>query len=92
MQNIAIHKAHELSSEARQAVERVLGRVLQEDEEVSIMAFSSHEAPTGEARQILARKIEERINKTAARVKDIPDKELEEAIKEATNHVRSHPQ
>ena len=65
MENVVIHKANELPSDARRAVERVLGRVLEPDEEVSIMAFSPHPAPTGEARQHLARQLEDRIAKTA---------------------------
>jgi len=91
MGNIAIHKANELPSDARRAVERVLGRVLEPDEEVSIMAISPHPAPTGVARERMARQLEDRIAKTADRVRDIPDSEQEAAIDEAVNHVRSNP-
>ena len=91
MGNIAIHKANELPSDARRVVERVLGRVLEPDEEVSIMAFSPHDAPTGEARQELARLLEDRIARTAESVRDVPDDEQETAIDEALNHVRSKP-
>jgi hypothetical protein len=88
MGNIAIHKASELPSDARRAVELVLGRVLESDEEVSIMAFSPHAAPSGEARQALARQLEDRITRTADSVRDVPDEEQEAAINEALNHVR----
>jgi hypothetical protein len=54
MGNIAIHKANELLSDAWLAVERVLGQALEPDEVVSIVAFSPHDAPTGETRQQLA--------------------------------------
>ena len=91
MGDIAIHKANELPSDARRVVERVLGRVLEPDEEVSIMAFSPHDAPTGEARQELARQLEDRITRTAESVSDVPDDEQEAAIDEALNHVRSNP-
>jgi L-lactate utilization protein LutC len=91
MQNIAIHKAQELPADARQAVERVLGRPLREEEEVSIMALSSHEAPMGDERQAVARNLEQRIKKTAKRVKDVADDQLEEVINQAVDHVRSHP-
>jgi len=84
-----IHKADELPSDARRAVERVLGRVLEPDEEVSIMAFSPRSAPTGEARQKLARQLEDRIEKTAERARDVPDEEQEAAIDEALQHVRA---
>jgi hypothetical protein len=91
MQDIAIHKAQELPPDTRQAVERVLGRILEENEEVSIMVLSAHEPPTGESRQTLARQLEERMKKTADRVRSIPDDEQEAAIDEAVHHVRSHP-
>ncbi len=91
MGDIAIHKANELPSEARHAVERVLGRVLEPDEEVSIMAFSPHNAPTGEARQKLARQLEDRITRTAESVRQVPDDEQEAAIDDALHHVRANP-
>jgi hypothetical protein len=89
--NIAIHKADELPADARRVVERVLGRALESDEEVSIMAFSPHNAPTGEARRHLARQLEDRIARTAESVRDIPDSEQEAVIDEAVEHVRSNP-
>jgi len=91
MGDIAIHKANELPSDARRAVERVLGRVLEPDEEVSIMAFSPHDAPTGEARQKLARQLEDRITRTAESVHHVPDDEQEAAIDDALHHVRANP-
>ena len=91
MGNIAIHKANELPPDARRVVERVLGRVLEPDEEVSIMAFSPHDAPTGEARQELARQLEDRITRTAESVRHVPDDEQEAAIDVALNHVRANP-
>jgi hypothetical protein len=91
MGDIAIHKANELPSDARRAVERALGRALEPDEEVSIMALSPHDAPTGEARQKLARQLEERIARTAESVRHVPDDEQEAAINEALNHVRANP-
>ena len=91
MGDIAIHKANELPSDARRAVERVLGRVLEPDEEVSIMAFSPHDAPTGDARQKLARQLQDRITRTAESVRHVPDDEQEAAIDEALNHVRANP-
>ena len=53
------------------------------------MAFSPHEAPTGEARQALARQLKDRITRTAERVRDVSTEEQEAAIDEAVNHVRS---
>jgi len=91
MQNIAIQRAFELSADVREAVEKTLGRALQEDEEVSIMALSPHPAPSGETRRVLARRLEERLDKTADRTKDVPEEELEAAIDEALDNARSRP-
>jgi hypothetical protein len=89
MGNVAIKRADDLPSAARRAVERVLGRALEDEEEVSIMALPPHEAPTGEARRALARQLEDRIKKTAERVPDVSTEVQESAIDEAVNHVRS---
>ncbi|MGD1104514.1 MAG: hypothetical protein ABSA59_20920 [Terriglobia bacterium] len=59
MPNVLIHKASELKAETRVALEAELGRSLQDDEEVSIMAFSRRDAPTGEARREAAHKLTE---------------------------------
>lgn len=58
MPNVLIHKANELKPQTRAAVEAELGRPLRDDEDVSIMAFETHEAPTGEARQEAGQKLE----------------------------------
>ena len=92
MQNVVIHKAQDLAADARQVVERVLGRALQEDEEVTIMALSPHAAPEGESRQALARELEGRMNRTAAKADRLSDREEDEVIDEAVNYVRSRPQ
>ena len=55
------------------------------------MAFSPHDAPTGEARQKLARQLEDRISRTAESVRHVPEDEQEAAIDEALNHVRANP-
>jgi len=72
-------------------VERVLGRALEPDDEVSIMAFSPHPAPTGDARKHLARQLEDRLRATAESVRHVPEDEQEAAIDEALSHVRSNP-
>ena len=92
MQNVVIQKAQDLPADARQLVERVLGRALQEDEEVSIMALSPHPASQGASRQALARQLEERMNRTATQTDQLSDQEQDEVIEEALNEVRSRPQ
>ena len=51
MLSVLIHKVSEMKPQIRAAVEAELGRSLRDDEEVSIMAFEPHPAPTGESRR-----------------------------------------
>jgi L-lactate utilization protein LutC len=90
MPSSVLHKASELPPDIRQAVGRLLGRPLEPEEHVSVMAYRPHKAPNGAARTELADRLKERIDKTAARVKDIPEAELDELIDEAVDHIRHH--
>ncbi len=88
MPDVLIHKASELRPETRAAVEAELGRSLQDDEEVSIMAFVAHEAPAGEARAETARNLEQNLNRTDQKTKRVPEEETEKALNEAIRTVR----
>src|SRR5206468_4721192 len=68
MSNSALRKARDLSSDVRDALERLLGRALQEEETISVQTYPTHEAPTGSERDEAWRRLLERIDKTAARV------------------------
>lgn len=88
MANIAVHKADELAPATRAVVESELGRPLCGDEEVSIMAFLTHEAPSGEARQEAGRRLEEHFERIDQRTKDIPDREMDAVLDEALRNTR----
>ena len=88
MPNVLIHKASELKAETRVALEVELGRSLQDDEEVSIMAFSPHDAPTGEARREAGHKLEDHFNRINQKLKGACADETEEALDEALRSVR----
>jgi hypothetical protein len=91
MSNSALRKARDLSPDVRDALEALLGRPLQEEETISIQAYATHEAPTGRARDEAWHRLIERIDKTAARAKDVPEAELDALIDEAADYVRHHP-
>src|SRR5439155_10553223 len=63
MLSVLIHKVSEMKPQIRAAVEAELGRSLRDDEEVSIMAFEPHSAPTGESRRDAARALQEHFNR-----------------------------
>jgi hypothetical protein len=88
MTNVLIHKASEMKSKMRVALEAELGRSLKDYEEVSIMAFEPHLAPAGEARTQVARGLEEHFKRVDQNTQDIPDEEMEETLDEALRSVR----
>ena len=88
MANVLIHKANELQPQTRAAVEAELGRSLQDDEEVSIMAFSAHDAPSGEARREAVRKLESHLKRMDSQTAKSAGEETEAALNEALRNVR----
>ena len=89
MANVLIHKASELKAETRVALEAELGRLLQDDEEVSIMAFAPHAAPTGEARTEAGRKLQDHFHRIDQKLKGVPEEETEGALNEAIRNARA---
>jgi len=88
MPNVLIHKASELRPETRAAVEAEFGRSLQDDEEVSIMSFVTHEDPTAKARAGGKRNLEAHLNRIDQKTKDVPGQEIEDSLNEALHNVR----
>lgn len=71
-------------------MESILGRSLREDEAISINVYKP--APTGSSREEASRRLLERIDKTAQKVKNVPDEEIDATIDEAADYVRHHPE
>jgi hypothetical protein len=88
MSNVLIHKARELKPQTRAAVEAELGRSLKDDEDVSIMAFSTHEAPAGAARSQAGEKLQSYFKKADKRRAKQNGQESEAALQEALKTVR----
>jgi L-lactate utilization protein LutC len=77
-----------LAAPVKTAIENLLGRPLQDDEQVSVRVYRPHEAPRGEARREAARRLEEHLNRMAGKAKDVSQHEMEAAIDEALEQVR----
>jgi hypothetical protein len=92
MENSSFQKAADLPQRVREALEALLGRTLQPDESVSVRAYRRKAAPEGEARETAYRRLFERADRTAERVKNIPDSEIDAAIEEGADFVRHHPE
>jgi len=88
MQNVAIQKAEDLSAAVKSALESLLGRPLEADEEVSVMAFRPHEAPQGTVRDQLAQRLSEQMDAMADKTNDASDNELDEILDDAMRSAR----
>jgi len=88
MPNVRIHKAGQLRPQTRSVIEAELGRALAEDEDVTIMAFSPHEAPAGKARRDAARKLEETLRRADRKGKGTSSAEVASALNEALRRAR----
>jgi L-lactate utilization protein LutC len=88
MQNATINWARDLTAPVKAAIENLLGRPLQDDEQVSVRAYRQHEAPRGEARREAARRLEEHLDRMARKARDVSQDEMNAAINEALEQVR----
>jgi hypothetical protein len=88
MGTIAVRKVKELDESARRWVENLLGRELNAEEEITVLAFPPHPAPSAAAREESIRRLDAVLAKSAANLQDIPDSEFESAVDEAMENVR----
>jgi len=88
MQNVSIQKASELSQNAKSAVEQLLGRRIEADEEISVVAVPPHQARPSENRAAVAQRLEAFLNRRAEKVREVPDQELDAAVDQAVDRVR----
>jgi Tfp pilus assembly protein PilF len=57
--------------------------------EVSIMALDPHPAPSGEARRATAERLKGALDQLARQAQEVAGGELDDAVDEAMNHIRS---
>lgn len=88
MQSVSIHKASDLPPHVKSAVEQLLGRSIEADEEVSVVATPPRQPISSADRASIARKLQSFLERRAEKVRAIPDEEMDSAIDEAVAHVR----
>ncbi len=88
MHNVSIQKASELPPPLKSAVEQLLGRPIDADEEVSIAAVPPQQIVPSKSRAAVAEKLEAFLNRRAAKLSDVSDDELDSAIDDAVDHLR----
>jgi len=86
--NVSIQKASELPRGVKSAVEQLLGRPIDADEEVSIVAVPAQQVPPSENRAAAAQRLEAFLNRRAEKIRDVSDEAIDAAVDEAVDHVR----
>jgi len=72
----------------KSAVEILLGRRIDGDEEVTVAAVPPQQIPRSDNRAAISRKLEAFLSRRAEKVSDVSGEELDAAIDEAVDHVR----
>ncbi len=88
MHNISIQKASQSPESVKSAVERMLGRPIAPEEEISIVAVPPQQIPPAEDRAQVARQLEALLSRRGEKLKDVPDDAIDIAIDEAVDDVR----
>ena len=88
MRNVSNQKANDLPQSVKSAVEQLLGRPIEADEEVSVVAVPPQQIPPTGNRAAIAQKLEEFLNRRARKTGDVPEEEIDGAVDAAVDHVR----
>lgn len=88
MHNIVIQRAGEMPPPLKAAVEQMLGRLIDADEEISILASPPQQAAPHESKASAVRTLEALLDRRAAKVDDIPEDEINALIDEAVSQAR----
>ena len=91
MQDLSTYKSGDLPSDAKAILEKLLGRHLADDEEVSIWVSRPHAALIGPARREAWRQLNAHLDRMAAKA-DGPVEEIEKLVDEICDEVRYGPQ
>ena len=89
MSNHSVHKASDLPQDERLLVERWLGRVLSDEETISLNVYRPHPVPSGEEREVLRREIAAEAREIGSRAQNITDDEVDALLDEAAPRMRT---
>jgi hypothetical protein len=88
MASVSIHKASDLRPEVKSAVEQLLGRAIEGDEEVSVIATPPQQIAPSADRATIARKLRNFLDGRADKVRGMSDEEMDSAVDEAVERAR----
>ena len=88
MQDLSIRKTRDLSRAAKEVFEAILGRSLQDDEEVGVWASSPHDAPKGQERKGAWQDLNQHLDYMATKASGTQPDELEKLVDDVCDEIR----
>jgi hypothetical protein len=88
MSDHSVHKASDLPGDERLLVERWLGRLLADDETISVSVYRPHPQSTGDKSERLRREIVAQSHEIGSRAPQATDDEIDALVDEAFTHTR----
>jgi hypothetical protein len=87
LETIAVRHA-DLEAAGREWLQRLFGRPLRDDEDVTIVVSAAHAAAPISDRRAAFQSVERILDRAARNMSDISDEKFEDAADEAMKHVR----
>jgi len=88
MQTISTRRASQLGDAARSVLESLLGRTVNDEEHITVMAHPPQPPLTEDDRRKAAQALAQNLDSLASRARHIPEQDMEALIDEAMEHVR----
>src|SRR6266581_4845499 len=85
---IVVQHGRDLDSPARDWLQRIFGRPVRDDEDVTIVLSAPHPAPSSAVRKEVAQRIERVLDQSAANMQGVSEDDFQQAVDEAMKHVR----
>jgi len=83
-----VQHARDLNATVREWLQRIFGRALRDDEDVTILLTTPHAAPTSTDRKAVAKRLERVLDQAAANMESVSQAEFDKALDEAMLAVR----
>jgi hypothetical protein len=88
MPNVSVQKAGEMAPPVRSAIEQLLGRPIGADDEISVVAVSPQRIIPSGAGKANVDRLEALLNRSAEKLRDVPEDEVNSVIDEAVHRAR----
>jgi hypothetical protein len=88
MASVSIHKASDLRPDVKSAVEQLLGRAIEGDEEVSVIATPPQPIGASADRATIVGKLRNFLDGRAEKTRGLSDEEMDSTVDEAVERAR----